>query len=107
MLSAHLPLWLHCPHLPCAWRGHRKEDFKAHLEEHHGADPKAGLCQVYDTRMVLDWIKDGSSIETAKVYALGFVSEKAHELGFVEEWKDLWGKRGKKGQHSSSRRACQ
>jgi hypothetical protein len=41
--------------------------------------------------MILDWIKDGTPIEMAADYALGFVSEKARELGFEEEWKNLWG----------------
>jgi hypothetical protein len=57
--------------------------------------------------MVLDWIKDGTPIETAAGYALDFVLEKARELGFVEEWEDLWGSRGKKVQHRRDRKACQ
>ena len=67
-----------------------------HLRGHPGADPKVGPRQVYDTKMILEWIKAGIPVETAKGYALDFVSEKAGELGFVEEWKDLWGRRGKK-----------
>src|SRR5712691_8367902 len=91
MLSVHLPRFLHCPHSPCTWRGHRKEDFRTHLRLHPGTDPKVESCLVYNTGVVLDWIKSGISIETAANYALGFVSEKARELGFEEEWKDLWG----------------
>jgi hypothetical protein len=76
------------------------------LRGHHpGADPKVGPCQVYDTKIILERIKAGTPVETAKVYALGFVSEKADELGFVEEWKDLWGGRGKKVEHHRGRRA--
>jgi hypothetical protein len=41
--------------------------------------------------MILDWIKAGTPCETAASFALGLVLYKAHELGFVEEWKDLWG----------------
>jgi hypothetical protein len=96
MLSTHLPLWLYCPHSPCPWRGHRKEDFKTHLREHPGADGKADPFHVYEAKMILDWIKDGTPVETAAGYALEFVSERARELGFVEEWKNLWGERRKK-----------
>jgi hypothetical protein len=98
LLSAHLPLWLHCPHLPCAWRGHRKEDFRTHLKEHLGADPTVGPRHVYDAKTILDWIKAGATVETAGAYAVNFVSEKARELGFEKEWEDLWGERGKKAQ---------
>ena len=91
MLSAHFPRWLHCPHSPCTWRGHRKEDFKTHLELHPGTDPEVEPCLIYETRVVIDWIKNGTSVEMAARYALGFVSERARELGFEEEWKDLWG----------------
>jgi hypothetical protein len=107
MLSAHLPRWLHCPHLRCTWRGHRKEDFRAHLKEHPSADPKVEPCHVYDSKVVLDWIKDGTPVETAAGYALDFVSEKARELGFVEEWEDLWGGRGKIVQHRRDGGTCQ
>lgn len=90
-LSLHLPRWLHCPHWPCPWRGRRREEFRTHLNIHPGTDPEVEPCLVYNTRMVLDWIKDGTSVETAAGYALSFVSEKARELGFEEEWKNLWG----------------
>jgi hypothetical protein len=70
------------------------------LREHPEADPKVEPCHVYDSKLVLEWIKDGTPVETAAGYALGFVSEKARELGFVEEWEDLWGGRGKKVQHA-------
>jgi hypothetical protein len=63
------------------------------LREHPDADPTVGPRHVYNTKAVLEWIKDGTPVETAAGYALGFVSEKAHELGFVGEWEDLWGRR--------------
>jgi hypothetical protein len=62
------------------------------VKEHPDADPNVGPRHVYDTKMILDWIKDGTPVKTAAGYALGFVSEKAHELGLVEEWEDLWGR---------------
>lgn len=91
MLSRHLPRWLHCPYWPCPWRGHRREDFRTHLNLHPSTDPEVEPRLVYDTRMVLDWIKSGTSVETAAGYALDFVLEKAQELGFEEKWGDLWG----------------
>jgi len=42
-------------------------------------------------------IKNGATIDIAAGIALALVSEKAHELGMVEEWVDLWG-RQQKGQ---------
>jgi len=98
VLSAHLPCWLHCPYSPCPWRGHRKENFKTHLRAHPGADPNFGPFHVYETKVILGWIKDGTPVEIAAAYALGFVSEKAHELGLVEDWENLWGGREKKVQ---------
>ncbi len=57
--------------------------------------------------MVLDWIKDGTPVETAATYALDFVSEKAWELGFVEEWENLWGRRKNVQQrHATPRQVC-
>lgn len=91
MLSAHLPCCLHCPHLPCTWRGHRKEEFKTHLRAHPVSDPEVDPSPIYDAKMVLGWIKDGTPVETAVGYALDLVSERAHELGFVNEWRELWG----------------
>ena len=57
--------------------------------------------------MVLNWIEDGTSVETAATYALDFVAERALELGFVEEWKNLWGGQRKKVQHCRGRAARQ
>ncbi|KAH9961577.1 hypothetical protein BC827DRAFT_327650 [Russula dissimulans] len=98
ILSSHLPCWIHCPLSPCPWRGHRKEDFKAHLRVWHTvADPNDGpfASFVYDTNIVLELIKNGTSIDNAAGIALVLVSEKSHELGMVEEWEDLWGRQPK------------
>lgn len=91
VLSVHLPCHLHCPHSSCAWRGHRKDEFRTHLRVHPGLGPDVDPCPIYDTKMILDWIKDGTPVETAAGYALDLVSERARELGFVAEWSDLWG----------------
>lgn len=104
VLSAHLPCWLYCPYPPCPWRGHRKENFKTHLRAHPGADLNFGPCRVYETKTILGWIKDGTPVEIAAAYALAFVSEKAHELGLVEDWENLWGGQEKKIQRRRSER---
>jgi hypothetical protein len=71
---------------------------------HPGADPKVGPCHVYETKMILGWIKDGTPVETAAEYALGFVSKKAHELGLVEDWENLWGDQEKNVQRRRRKR---
>ena len=58
---------------------------------HPGSDPNVSPGLIYEAKLILDWIKDGTSVETAAGYALGLVSERARELGFVEEWSNLWG----------------
>lgn len=46
--------------------------------------------------MILDWITDGRvSTDVAAYYALVFAEEKAGELGKLEAWKNLWGRKGK------------
>jgi hypothetical protein len=62
-----------------------------HLRVHPGLGPDVDPCLIYDTKMILDWIKDGTPVATAAGYALDLVSERARELGFVAEWSDLWG----------------
>ena len=84
---AHLPSWLHCLHFPCTWRGHHKDGFKKHLREHPSLDPNVGPCLIYEIKLVQDWIKDRTPVKTAATYTLDFISDKALELGFVEEWK--------------------
>jgi len=89
--SVHLPCWLYCPHSPCLWRGHRKEEFKTHLRVHPGSDPGVSPCPIYDLKLVLNLIKEGIPFEAAAGHALELVLEKARELGFTEEWSNLWG----------------
>jgi hypothetical protein len=90
ILSTHLPYWLHCPYPRCPWRGHRREEFKTHLKEHPNF-PQTDPCHIYDTKIVLDLIRNGTPVEVAAKFALDFVSEKAHELGFVDEWENRVG----------------
>jgi len=63
-----------------------------------GPTPEREQYEIYITDLVLDWILEGVSVERAASYALDFVAERALELGKVEEWRDLWGDRGKTAQ---------
>jgi hypothetical protein len=49
---------------------------------------------IYDVKLVLGYIlEDGAPVERVEKYALDFVAERAVELGKVEEWEDLCGRR--------------
>jgi hypothetical protein len=53
---------------------------------------------IYDTKLVLDYIlEDGAAVEVAERFALRFIAERGLELGKVEEWEDLCGRRAKTG----------
>ena len=52
------------------------------------------------TGLVLDWILEGVSVDTAADYALDFVAERALELDKEEDWQNLWGDRGKRAKRS-------
>ena len=103
-LSLHLPCWIHCP--TCSWRGDREEDFNRHLKEQNcGPKPAREQYQIYDTKLILDWaLNENAPVETVVRYALGFVGERALELGKVEEWRDLWGRQGKRARRRYNQR---
>ena len=58
---------------------------------HRDLNTEVAPCPIYDVKTIMNQIKGGIPVTTAAGYALGLVSERARELGFVEEWKDLWG----------------
>jgi hypothetical protein len=60
-----------------------------------GPKPKRGQYEIYVKDLVLDWILEGTSVERAARYALDFVAERALVLERGEEWRDLWGSRGR------------
>jgi hypothetical protein len=95
MVSHHLPYSIFCP--SCYWRGGREEEFTTHSKRYHpGEVLKPSL--IYNTNLVLGYIFDGSTaIDVAERFALRFVAERAVELGKVEEWNDLCGRRAKTG----------
>jgi hypothetical protein len=50
---------------------------------------------IYDIKLIIEYVKDGAPVRTAEKYALDFVAERALELGKVEEWEDLCGRRAR------------
>jgi hypothetical protein len=62
---------------------------------HLGGRHEPGV--IYNIKMILDFIKDGTPVRTAEQYARDFVAVRALELGKVEEWEDLCGRRTKAG----------
>jgi hypothetical protein len=80
----------------CLWRGARSDEFKVHLRRFHPEIDREP-CQIYNTKLVLDYIRDGAPVRSVHKYALDFVLERALELGKMEEWEDLCGRRAKAG----------
>jgi Zinc finger, C2H2 type len=100
--SIHLPDSIYCPYPSCSWRGRRREAFLKHLEDQKcGPKPEQGVYEIYVTDLVLDWILEGTPVETAAVYAVDFVAERAYELGKEEEWQNLWGNGGKRSRRAA------
>jgi hypothetical protein len=97
-MSIHLPSSIYCPYSRCSWRGDRKDKFRRHLRRQKcGSKPEDKPRQIYDSKMIADWIlKDQVPAGVGASYALVFVGEKAKELRKVEDWKDLWGGKGRK-----------
>ena len=94
ILSAHLPCWICCPYPSCSWRGTRIEELKKHLiKDKCGPMPEQEQYQIYNTNLILGWILENDTpVQVAASYALGFVGERARELGKVELWSNLWGR---------------
>jgi hypothetical protein len=90
------PLLSFCPMPSCRWRGARSDEFKAHLRKFHPGNDRE-LSHIYDTKLVLDYIKEGALVGRVQKYALDFVRERALEQGKMEEWEDLCGRRAKAG----------
>jgi hypothetical protein len=61
-----------------------------------GPKPEPRLYEIYVTKLILDFIIEGVSVDTAADYALDFVGERALELGKEGDWQDLWGDRGRR-----------
>ncbi|KAI0249370.1 hypothetical protein BJV78DRAFT_700564 [Lactifluus subvellereus] len=96
MGSIHLPFQFFCSTPSCSWRGGRRDEFITHrANSHPGDEHEPGV--IYDIKLILDHIKKGVPIPRVEGYALDFVAERALELGKVEEWEDLCGRRARAG----------
>jgi hypothetical protein len=62
---------------------------------HPGEENEPGI--IYNIDLVLDYIRSGAPVRTVEEYARDFVAERARELGMVEEWEDLCGRRARMG----------
>ena len=95
ILFLHLPCWIWCPYSGCAWRGHRVDDFKRHLDKQGcGPRPEEREYQIYNVKMVLDWIKDSKDANSMLIvqnFAVDLVKERATELGKNEWLENPWG----------------
>jgi len=71
------------------------DDFDKHLHTQKcGPKPEGSQCQIYNTKMVLSWIKDqegGDIVSTAQKLAVDLVKERALELARQEWLGDPWG----------------
>jgi hypothetical protein len=45
---------------------------------------------IYDTKLLLGWISEGTSIEVTQVFAADLVEERARELKKVDLWENPW-----------------
>ena len=92
----HLPCWVFCPLPGCKWRGNRVDEFNKHWNTHqYNQKPAPEQCQIYNVKMVLDWINDsqgGDFISIAQNFAVDLVKERALELERQEWLEDPWGR---------------
>jgi hypothetical protein len=95
----HLPCWLFCPLPDCQWRGGRVSEYNKHWNAHqYDQNPAEGQYQIYNVKMVLDWIKDsqgGDVVSIAQSFAVDLVKERALELGRQDWLQDPWGYSGR------------
>ena len=103
----HLPCWLFCPLPGCQWRGGRVDEFNKHWNGTHQSDQKPAKeqYQIYNVKMVLDWIKelqDDDVILMAQNFAVDLVKERALELGRQDWLQDPWGYSGRQARRGSA-----
>lgn len=98
ILSLHLPCWIACP--CCFWRGARRDELLKHSEtsecdltfEKPHKKIQYRIFQIYDTKLILDWILDDLvPVDIAAKFALGLVEERTRELGREGVWAEPWG----------------
>jgi hypothetical protein len=93
LLAVHLPFALFCTIPGCHWRCWHENDYETHLNNVHPGYDGLQPGEIYDRALILGYIRNGAAFQTAENLALGFVSERAGELGKEEEWEDLCGRR--------------
>jgi hypothetical protein len=71
-------------------------EFNKHWDTHqYDQKPASEQYQIYNVKMVLDWIKDSQGddfISIAQNFAVDLVKERALELGRQEWLEDPWGR---------------
>jgi len=73
------------------------DDFDKHLDTQNcGPKPEGPQCQIYNAKMVLNWMKDlnpegGDIVSAAQILAVDLVKERAMELVRQEWLDDPWG----------------
>jgi hypothetical protein len=64
--------------------------FKNHIKESEKCGATEDQFEIYNTDLALHWlINESIPLETVETYTLGFVEERARELGKVDKWGPL------------------
>jgi hypothetical protein len=102
----HLPYCVFCPLPGCRWRGDRVGEFNKHWGIHqYDQRPSEEQYQIYNVKMVLDWIKEsqgGDIISVAQNFAVDLVKERALELGRQDWLEDPWGRLGRQSRRGGA-----
>jgi hypothetical protein len=90
ILDHHLPHSLYCLNPACAWQGSRKEGLYEHIDQGKcGPRPEfEEQRMIYDTKLILGWIRDGVPIYFVYTFAVNLVEERAKELDKVNLWQN-------------------
>jgi len=73
----------------------------------YGQKPASGQYQIYNVKIVLDWIKGsqvGDIIPIAQNFVVDLVKERALELGRLEWLDDPWGRSGRQARRARAER---
>jgi uncharacterized C2H2 Zn-finger protein len=96
----HLPHWIHCPLLHCAWRGNRIKSIKLHWKrqdhlqyhESYGPTPIRDQFEIFDPQPFVNQTKAGTiSASDAASQALIIVDVKADQLQKLSLSENPWG----------------
>ena len=104
-IRSFLPHFFCCPFRECPWRGDRHDILKKHLRTKHAhfKPPVQPRYQIYNPDPLVELIVlDQLSIESAAEFAVILVKCRADMLKKVGIWKNWWGRKPKKFDHSRS-----